>query len=80
LIEHYTDRQIAAILNERGLRSGEGKLFHGRMVARLRHNYGLKPRYDRLRDAGKLTMEEMATLLDTCIGTIKIWGHHNGHA
>jgi hypothetical protein len=21
-------------------------------------------------------MEEMATLLGTCVGTIKIWGHH----
>ena len=76
LIEHYTDRQIAVILNERGLRSGENKSFHGRLVARIRRTHGLKPRYDRLRDAGMLTMEEMATLLGTCIGTVKIWGHH----
>ena len=32
LLDHHTEGQIAVILNERGLRSGEGKPFHGRLV------------------------------------------------
>ena len=64
LLDHHTCAQIAAILNERGLRSGKGQAFHGRLVARLKHSYGLQPRYDRLRASGLLTLKEMAALLD----------------
>ena len=34
-----------------------------RIVARIQKWYGLKPRYDRLRKAGMLTVKEMASLL-----------------
>jgi DNA invertase Pin-like site-specific DNA recombinase len=76
LLNHHTEGQIAVMLNQRGLRSGEGKPFHGRLVARIRRTHGLKPRYDRLREAGMYTVNEMATVLQTCTDTVKQWGHH----
>ena len=76
LLDHYTEGQIAVILNERGLHTGEGKSFHSRIVARIRRAHRLKPRYDRLRAAGMLTLAEMATSLGTSIDTVKKWGHH----
>src|SRR5437867_4415448 len=61
LLDHYTVVQIAVMLNQRGLRTGEGKPFHRRVVARSRRAYGLKPRYDRLREAGLYTIEDHYT-------------------
>ena len=57
LVASHTDEEVAAMLNERGHRSGEGLAFHARMVLRLRREHGLKSRFDRLRDAGMLTRE-----------------------
>ncbi len=76
LLDHYTDRQIAVMLNGWGRRSGEGKPFNSRIVARIRRDHGLKPRFDRLREAGMMTLQEMATLLGTCTDTVKQWGRH----
>jgi hypothetical protein len=47
LLDHHTYQQIVSILNERGLRSGEGKSFLVRIVARIQKRYDLMPRYDR---------------------------------
>jgi hypothetical protein len=83
LLDHHTYAQIAAILNERGLRSGEGKVFTSRIVARILRSYTLMPRYDRLRKAGMLTVEEMAALLGICPQRVTIWNQHGlirGHA
>ena len=77
LLDNYTEGQIARILKERGHVSGEGKQFHATMVQRLRRDYSLKKRYDRLRDAGMLTLEEVATLLDVSTQTVKIWRRHD---
>jgi hypothetical protein len=49
LLDHNTDSQITSMLNERDMRSGEGKAFTSRTVARIRKQRGLTPRYDRLR-------------------------------
>ena len=76
LLDQHTEGQIAVILNERGLRTTDGKPFHCRIVARIRRAYRLKTRYDRLRAAGMLTLAEMAKLLGTTIGTVKQWGRH----
>lgn len=76
LLDDYTEAQIARILNEQGVVSGVGKPFHAQMVRRLRRDYGLEKRYDRLRDAGMLTLEEMAILLNVAAQTIKIWRRH----
>ena len=76
LLDDYTEIQIASLLNKHGAVSGGGKPFHAQMVRRLRRDYGLKNRYDRLRDAGLLTLEEMAMLLDVNVQTVKIWRRH----
>ena len=54
-----------------------------RIVARIQKRYGLKPRYDRLRKAGMLTVQEMASLLGITPQWVKIWNRHgliHGHA
>jgi len=76
LLDDYTEAQIVRILNERGYVSGEGKQFQVRIVSRLCRDYGLKRRYDRLRDAGMLTLQEMAALLNVSTGTVKQWRDH----
>ena len=83
LREHHTDAQIAHILNERGYRSGTGRRFHARIVYGLSRSYRLKSRYDRLREAGLLTVQEMADLLGVTVQTANIWRRHGllrGHA
>ena len=83
LLDHHTYPRIAAMLNERGIRSGEGKAFSSRIVARIRRSYALTPRYDRLRKVGMLTVKEMAARLGICPQSVKIWNHHGlirGHA
>ena len=76
LLDDYTDAQIARLLNERGHVSGEGKPFHALIVQRLRRDYGLKTRYDRLRDTGMLSLDEVASLLKVSTGTVKRWRNH----
>jgi DNA invertase Pin-like site-specific DNA recombinase len=73
LLNHYTDGEIAAILNERGIRSTEEKTFHRGMITRLRYAYKLTDRYTRLRAEGLLTMQEMMERLGVCADTVKIW-------
>jgi len=83
LLDQHTYPQIAAILNERGVRSGEGKAFTSRIVARIQRSYALMPRYDRLRKTGMLTIKEMAALLGICPQRVRIWSQHGlirGHA
>ena len=76
LLEHNTYSQIASMLNERDLRSGEGKTFTPHIVARIRRKYGLASRYDRLRKAGMLTLREVATLLGITPQCVRIWHRH----
>ena len=52
LLDDHTHAQIAGILNERGVTSGEGRPFHRLMVRNIRDEYGLRSREQRLRDAG----------------------------
>jgi hypothetical protein len=76
LLDHHTENEIAGILNERGIRSGEGKSFNGRAVARVRRNHQLKSRYDRLREKGLLTIEEMADRLRLSSVWVRAWREH----
>jgi len=76
LLDHNTNLQIASLLNDRGLRSGEGKSFTAQIVARIRRRSGLTSRYDRLRKAGMLTVEEMAVVLGISPQSVKIWNRH----
>jgi DNA invertase Pin-like site-specific DNA recombinase len=76
LLEHHTPAQIAALLNKQGLVSGTGKAFHSKLVTRIQCRYGLKSHYDRLREAGLLTLQEMANVLGITPARVKIWHHH----
>ena len=83
LLDDHTYMQIASILNDRGLRSGENNSFTSQIVARIRRRYGLMSRYDRLRRAGMLTADEMAAILGITTQSVKIWNRHGllrGHA
>jgi DNA invertase Pin-like site-specific DNA recombinase len=83
LLDQYTYPEIAAMLNNQGLQSGEGKPFTACIVARIQRTYRLMPRYDRLRKAGMLTVEEMAKVLGISPPRVKIWNRHGlirGHA
>jgi hypothetical protein len=77
LLDHHTHAQIAGILNARGLTSGEGRPFHRLIIRNIRDEYGLRSREQRLRDAGMLTLTEMAGRLGVPAKTVKIW-HHAG--
>ena len=73
LLDHHTDGEIATILNAKGMRSGEGKLFHRGIIMRLRDRYRLGNRLTRMRAAGMLTKEEIAALLCVSVASIKEW-------
>jgi DNA invertase Pin-like site-specific DNA recombinase len=73
LIDAHTDAEIAAILRERGVRTYEGTVPHRLMIRRIRLAYGLKSRFDRLREAGMLTRDEIARALGVTVSTIKTW-------
>ncbi len=76
MLDHHKDAQIASRLNQRGLRSGTGGAFTSNIVARIRRNYRLKSRHNRLRNAGMLSLAEIAEQLSVTPGTIKIWRDH----
>jgi hypothetical protein len=83
LLNDHTVLQIANILNAHGVRSGGATAFNSRMVTRLACTYHLKPRYDRLRERGLLTLQEMADTLQVTTTTVKRWlqrGLLRGHA
>jgi len=71
----HTHAQIAGILNARGLTSGEGRTFHRLIIRNIRDEYGLRSREQRLRDAGMLTLPQMASRLGVPAKTVKIWHH-----
>ncbi|MBK5969357.1 MULTISPECIES: recombinase family protein [Thiorhodovibrio] len=73
LIDHHTDKAIAAILNARGMRSCDGGALHRLMIRNIRIAYGLKSRYERLREAGYLTPDEVAEQLGIAPATVKNW-------
>lgn len=76
LLNDHTIGKIAPRLNQQGFRSGVGLPFTAKIVARLCRDYQLKSRYDRLREAGKITQAEIATQLQVTTTTVKIWRRH----
>ncbi len=76
LLNEHTYRQIAAILNEKGMRSGLGSPFDSKLLSRVCLTYGLKSRFQRLRESGMLTLEEIAKQLSVCKETIRRWQGH----
>ena len=76
LLDHHTDREIAGMLNDQKIRSGAGKQFTSKIIARLRREHGIKSRYERLRKQGMLTISEIARLLGISTCYVKIWKRH----
>ena len=94
LLDHHVYSEIADILNERGFRPGgsvrrgrEAERFTAKRVAYLTQSYGLRSRYNRLRDQGMLMKKEMADRLGIHEQTLVQWAKHgivkahsyNGH-
>ncbi len=73
LLDHHTETEIAGLLNECGLRSGAGQAFTPMTVINIRRNYGLRDRFQRLRDRGLLTIDEMAECLGIARCVVKEW-------
>jgi DNA invertase Pin-like site-specific DNA recombinase len=83
LLDQHTYPEIATTLNHQGLQSGQGQPFTARIVAGIQRRYRLTPRYDRLRKAGMLTMEEMVKVLGITPKCVRMWNRHGlirGHA
>lgn len=72
----HTFGEIASTLNESGCKPGRGARFTGRYIARIQKQHCLRSRFDRLRERGLLTLEEMAGVLSVNPKTVKIWAAH----
>ena len=83
LLDDHTYSEISDLLNERGLRPGgsarrgqAGARFTALRVAYLVHRYGLRSRYQRLRDRGMLTKKEVTDRLGIHEHTLRRWAEH----
>ena len=73
LLDHHTCGEIAAILNQRGILSPKERNFHMELVWRIQDDYGLKTRYERLRENGLKTLQETAKDLSVITQTVIRW-------
>lgn len=73
LIDTYTDKEIAELLNERGVRTVVTTPWTAARISRLRHIYDLTDRRTRLRAQGLLTPEEVATRYSVVVSTVHMW-------
>lgn len=73
LLNEHGEREVAEILNQRGLRAGNGGAFSERIVYYIRQIYKLPDRYTRLRARGLLTQKEIARKLHVLPLTIRVW-------
>ena len=71
LLECYSEDQIANTLNSRGLTTGKGAPFTRQNIAYIKRKYNLKSRYERLRESGMLTLQEISLLLGIHTDTVK---------
>jgi hypothetical protein len=83
LLDDHVYSEIAKILNQKAIRPGGSARrdqadarFTDLRVAYLAHQYGLRSRYDRLRDRGMLTTAEITAQLGICESTVKRWVKH----
>jgi DNA invertase Pin-like site-specific DNA recombinase len=73
LLNEHTYRQVAGILTQQGITSGEGNTFTaGRLRAHC-DRYRLRSHYQRLHEAGLLTLDEIADDLGAHPQSIKRW-------
>ena len=74
LLDHHCDREIAEILNQRGLRTWEQKPFNLKKIAFIRAAYKLTSRHQRLRERGMLTTSEVALRFGIGESAVHKWG------
>ena len=74
LLTDHTYAEIATILDKRGYKSGQGHQIDRNIVKGITHKYKLKTRFARLRATGKLTVDEVASLLGVTVATVRRWG------
>ena len=72
LLDTHKGSQVAAILNEKGIKSGDGLPFTNDTIFRILGNYKLKSRRTRLRQKGLLTRREMMALLGVASETLQL--------
>jgi hypothetical protein len=83
LVLEHTDRQIAALLNQEGFRSGTGSRFTQRIVAQLRYGYSIKSGCPEAPSAcdgdyradGRCSAKTAAEMLNVNVSTIADWCH-----
>ena len=73
LLDDHTEAEIATLLNERGVVPQVAAEFTPLVISHIRHTYGLRDRFSRLRDRGLLTLDEVAAELGVCTTTVKLW-------
>jgi len=73
LLDQQTESEIAQEFNRRGWETSCAKKFNTWRIRRLEMTHHLKSRYERLREQGLLTIEEMARLLDCPMKLVYHW-------
>ena len=73
LLEHHSGQEIVDILNAKGLRTGGGITFKQEIVYSIIENYQLKPRHQRLIEAGLVNTKTLARQLHVNPITITKW-------
>jgi hypothetical protein len=73
LVDTYTDKEIADLLNERGVRSVVTTPWTAARIGRLRHTYRLPDRRTRLLAQGMLTPENVASRYGVVVSTVHLW-------
>jgi len=70
LIDTYTDKEIAGLLNERGVRTVVSSPWTAARIGRLRHTYHLTDRRERLLAQGLLTPQDIAARYNVVVSTV----------
>jgi len=73
LLNDYNYADVARMLNDRGFKTGDGLPLTSTIVGYVRKAYGLKSRFDRLRERGMLTILEIAKVCGVSTNTIGHW-------
>jgi MerR HTH family regulatory protein len=73
LLDDHNYADVARILNEKGFKTGDGLPLESPAVGYIRTAYGLKSRFDRLRERGMLTISEIARRCGVSTKTISEW-------
>jgi DNA invertase Pin-like site-specific DNA recombinase len=74
LLNNCTDLEAATELNKKGYKNWKGESFTYKKVVSIRLAYGLKSSFERLRDRGFLTADEVAIKLGIAATTVHVLG------